>query len=194
MTGESASRAAEFGGVLIDGSTARVAGTAATSTNESATRVAGTGDGMTGGSIGVAGSGGVDTDQSAVLALLRTQMAAWAAGDGAAFAATFTDDADFVSVIGEFIRGRAELATVMQEGFDGFMKGTRMAEPDTITIRFPVPDTAVLCAVGDRPMPPGQSAPPESRSVQTRVAVRTAGAWLFTTFQNTRISQFPPGD
>ncbi|MEV6276398.1 SgcJ/EcaC family oxidoreductase [Nocardia sp. NPDC051832] len=131
------------------------------------------------------------TDETAVLELLRTQMDAWAAGDGAAFAATFTPDADFVSVIGEFIRGRAELATVMQEGFDGFMKGTRMAEPDTRTIRFPTPDTAVLVTVGDKPMPPGAAAPPEARSVQTRVAVRANGTWLFTTFQNTRISQFP---
>ncbi|MEV0762627.1 SgcJ/EcaC family oxidoreductase [Nocardia sp. NPDC050435] len=131
------------------------------------------------------------TDETAVLALLRAQMDAWAAGDGAAFAATFTADADFVSVIGEFVRGRAELATVMQEGFDGFMKGTRMAEPDTTTLRFPLPDVAVLVTVGDRPMPPGEPAPPDARSVQTRVAVRAEGNWLFTTFQNTRISRFP---
>ncbi|GAB2633953.1 SgcJ/EcaC family oxidoreductase [Nocardia goodfellowii] len=133
------------------------------------------------------------SDETSVLALLRAQMDAWAAGDGAAFAATFTPDADFVSVIGEFVRGRTELATVMQAGFDGFMKGTRMAEPDSCTIRFPTPDTAVLVTVGDRPMPPGEPAPPGARSVQTRVAVRTKGTWLFTTFQNTRISEFPPG-
>ncbi|NKY34952.1 SgcJ/EcaC family oxidoreductase [Nocardia speluncae] len=110
-------------------------------------------------------------------------MEAWAAGDGTAFAATFTPDADFVSVIWEFIQGRTELA--------GFMRGTHMAEPDTTTLRFPVPNVAVLVAVGDRPMPPGATAPPDARSVQTRVAVRHTGTWLFTTFQNTRISQFP---
>ncbi|MFE6860999.1 SgcJ/EcaC family oxidoreductase [Nocardia sp. NPDC057668] len=95
------------------------------------------------------------TDETAVLALLRAQMDAWAAGDGTAFAATFTPDADFVSVIGERVQGRTDLATVMQEGFDGFMKGTRMAEPDTTTLRFPLPNVAVLVTVGDRPMPPG---------------------------------------
>ncbi|MEU0544974.1 SgcJ/EcaC family oxidoreductase [Nocardia sp. NPDC005978] len=131
------------------------------------------------------------TDETAVLALLRAQMDAWAAGDGTAFAATFTPDADFVSVIGERVQGRTELATVMQEGFDGFMKGTRMAEPDTTTLRFPLPNVAVLVTVGDRPMPPGVAAPPEARSVQTRVALRQQGMWLFTSFQNTRISQFP---
>ncbi|MEU4341809.1 SgcJ/EcaC family oxidoreductase [Nocardia sp. NPDC023852] len=131
------------------------------------------------------------TDETAILALLRAQMDAWAAGDGTAFAATFTPDADFVSVIGERIQGRTELATVMQEGFDGFMRGTRMAEPETTTLRFPAPNVAVLITVGDRPMPPGATAPPDARSVQTRVAVRHIGTWLFTTFQNTRISQFP---
>lgn len=118
-------------------------------------------------------------------------MDAWAAGDGAAFAATFTPDADFVSVIGEFVRGRAELATVMQEGFDGFMKGTHMAEPENATLRFPAPNVAVLITMGDRPMPPGTPAPADARSIQTRVAVRHKETWLFTTFQNTRISQFP---
>lgn len=132
-----------------------------------------------------------ETDEAAIHSLLCAQMDAWAAGDGSAFAATFTPDADFVSVIGEFVRGRAELTTVMQEGFDGFMKGTRMAEPDTITLRFPASNVAVLVTVGDRPMPPGEQAPPEARSVQTRVAVCERGTWLFTTFQNTRISQFP---
>ncbi|MGX1808978.1 SgcJ/EcaC family oxidoreductase [Nocardia sp. NPDC055321] len=132
-----------------------------------------------------------ETDEIAIHSLLRAQMDAWAAGDGAAFADTFTPDADFVSVIGEFVRGRAELATVMQEGFDGFMKGTRMAEPDTTTLRFPASNVAVLVTVGDRPMLPGEPAPPEARSVQTRVAVRENAIWLFTTFQNTRISEFP---
>ncbi|MFC4372552.1 SgcJ/EcaC family oxidoreductase [Nocardia halotolerans] len=131
------------------------------------------------------------TDETAILTLLRTQMDAWAAGDGTAFAATFTPDADFVSVIGERIQGRTELATVMQEGFDGFMRGTRMAEPETTTLRFPAPNVAVLVTVGDRPMLPGTTAPPDTRSVQTRVAMRHNGTWLFTTFQNTRISQFP---
>ncbi|MFD6455401.1 SgcJ/EcaC family oxidoreductase [Nocardia sp. NPDC055165] len=82
------------------------------------------------------------TDETAILALLREQMDAWAAGDGTSFAAPFTRDADFVSVIGERIQGRTELATVMQEGFDGFMRRTRMAEPETTTLRFPAPNVA----------------------------------------------------
>ncbi|WP_194835103.1 SgcJ/EcaC family oxidoreductase [Nocardia sp. XZ_19_369] len=129
-------------------------------------------------------------DEAELSRLLADQAAAWAAGDGAAFAATFTPDADFVSVIGEFIRGRAELAAVMQEGFDGFMKGTRLSDPETTTIRFPTPDVAVMVTSGVCVLRPGmEGCRPEDLSVQTRVAVRCAGEWLFTIFQNTRIRQ-----
>ncbi|GAB4585155.1 SgcJ/EcaC family oxidoreductase [Nocardia sp. IFM 10818] len=130
-------------------------------------------------------------DETALLALLRAQADAWAAGDGAAFAATFTEDADFVSVIGEFIHGRAEMTTEMQKGFDGFMKGTRMSDPGTLKIRFPAPDTAIMITQGVRPSRPDDPAGPDEQSIQTRVAVRTKGTWLFTSFQNTRVTQFP---
>ncbi|MBL1076755.1 SgcJ/EcaC family oxidoreductase [Nocardia sp. 2] len=131
------------------------------------------------------------TDPEPLRALLQAQRDAWAAGDGAAFAATFTEDADFISVIGEFIRGRTELATVMQEGFDGFMKGTHMAEPDTLTIRYPAPDIAIMITVGDRPLRPGPKPDAVPQSIQTRVAVRANGTWLFTSFHNTHIREFP---
>ncbi|NNH71493.1 SgcJ/EcaC family oxidoreductase [Nocardia uniformis] len=130
------------------------------------------------------------TAETELVTLLRAQADAWAAGDGKAFAATFTPDADFVSVIGEFIRGREELAQVIQEGLDGFMKGTRWSEPLTRTIRFPTPDTAVMVTITPRPAKPGVNS--EERSIQTRVAVRTNGTWLFTSFHNTHIQQFPP--
>ncbi|MBF6237200.1 SgcJ/EcaC family oxidoreductase [Nocardia otitidiscaviarum] len=123
------------------------------------------------------------TARAAVLDLLHAQMDAWAAGDGAAFAATFTDDAVFISVLGEYICGRAELATVMQQGFDGFMRGTRMSEPTTLTIDFPVPDLAVMVTITPRPSPPGVRTAEES--IQTRLATRVNGAWRFTNFHNT---------
>ncbi|WP_306356652.1 MULTISPECIES: SgcJ/EcaC family oxidoreductase [unclassified Nocardia] len=121
--------------------------------------------------------------RAAVLDLLHAQMEAWAAGDGTAFAATFTDDAVFISVIGEYICGRAELAAVMQQGLDGFMRGTRMSEPTTRTIDFPVPDLAVMVTITPRPSPSGVRTAEES--IQTRIVTRVNGAWRFTNFHNT---------
>lgn len=131
-------------------------------------------------------------DEAALIALERAQADAWAAGDGAAFAATFTEDADFVSVIGEFVRGRTELAAVMQAGLNGFMKNTRWSEPRRRTIRFPAPGVAVIVTEGVCVLRPGsETCPPETLSIQTRVAVKSGNTWLFTTFQNTRIQQPP---
>jgi len=134
-----------------------------------------------------------ESDERAVRALFAAQAAAWAAGDGSAFADTFTDDADFVSVFGEFVQGRAELATVMQAGFDGMMRGTCLSEPDGTSLRFPTRDTAVLVTYGVRPLPPGAPrTEPQERSIQIRTAVRTERGWRFTSFQNTRIAGRPP--
>lgn len=127
-------------------------------------------------------------DRAALTRLLDEQAAAWQAGDGAAFAATFTEDAHFVSVVGELISGRASLAAVMQEGLDGFMKNTRWSSPRHITIRFPTHDTAVMVTDGVCVLRDGaRTCREEDLSIQTRGAVKAGGRWLFTSFQNTRI-------
>jgi uncharacterized protein (TIGR02246 family) len=132
------------------------------------------------------------TTEKELWMLLHAQIQAWAAADGAAFADTFTDDAVFVSVIGEYIPARAAIAAAMQEGLNGFMKGTRMPEPEVLNLRFPAPDTAILITTAGRPAPPDTAPDPEEKSIQTRVAVRREGQWLFSSFQNTRIGGFPP--
>ncbi|MBF6316955.1 SgcJ/EcaC family oxidoreductase [Nocardia cyriacigeorgica] len=132
------------------------------------------------------------TTETELRALLQAQIEAWAAADGAAFADTFTEDAVFVSVIGEYIPGRAAIATTMQEGLNGFMKGTRMPEPEVLNLRFPAPDTAILITRSGRPAPPDTTPDPDEKSIQTRVALRREGRWLFSSFQNTRIGGFAP--
>ena len=49
-------------------------------------------------------------DRAAVERLVRALEAAWNAMDGAAFAAPFAADADFVNVRGEHVRGRPAIA------------------------------------------------------------------------------------
>ncbi|MBX9387478.1 SgcJ/EcaC family oxidoreductase [Streptomonospora halotolerans] len=120
--------------------------------------------------------------------LVAAQQRAWEAGDGPAFAATFTEDADFVAVDGSHIRTRAGIAAAMQEGFDTFMKDTRLTDPRTWHIRFAGPDVAVVVTGGVCVLWPGaKTGRPQDLSIQTRVAVREGGTWLFTTFQNGRM-------
>lgn len=132
------------------------------------------------------------TTEKQLRALLHAQVEAWAAADGAAFADTFTEDAVFVSVIGEYIPGRANIAAAMQEGLNGFMKGTRMPEPEVLNVRFPAPDTAILITRSGRPLPQDTTPDPDKKSIQTRIAVRHQGQWLFSSSQNTRIGGFTP--
>jgi uncharacterized protein (TIGR02246 family) len=52
----------------------------------------------------------IPTDRAALADIVRRLEAAWNAMDGAAFAADFAEDADFVNVRGEHLRGRSAIA------------------------------------------------------------------------------------
>jgi uncharacterized protein (TIGR02246 family) len=126
-------------------------------------------------------------DEAALADLERRHVEAWGR-DGAAFAATFTEDADFVDVMGGHIHSREAIAQSLQAGFDTFMAGTRLSEPQQRTVRFPIPDVAVVVTSGNCVLRPGENrCGPEDVSIQTKVAVKHDGQWLFTTFQNNRI-------
>ncbi|WP_223166324.1 SgcJ/EcaC family oxidoreductase [Nonomuraea sp. SYSU D8015] len=134
---------------------------------------------------------GQDADAQALGTLEQRQADAWDRGDGDAFAATFTEDADFIAVNGEHIRTRAKIAESMRAGLSTFMKGTRLRLGEERHVRFLSADTAIMIT-GNCVIRPGEDeCRPEARSMQTRVAVKRDGAWLFTAFQNTRIGQPP---
>ena len=57
-------------------------------------------------------------DRAALEGIVHTLEAAWNAGDGAAFAAPFAEDADFVTVRAEHMRSRAVIAA----GHDGIFR------------------------------------------------------------------------
>jgi uncharacterized protein (TIGR02246 family) len=129
-----------------------------------------------------------NADRAELERLDRQQVDAWSR-DGAAFAATFTEDADFVDVMGGHFHGRAAIEDAMKQGFATFMAGTRLSEPEKRTVGFVSPDVAVVVTSGNCVLRDGQQeCRPEDLSIQTKVAVRQDGRWLFRTFQNTRIS------
>jgi uncharacterized protein (TIGR02246 family) len=135
----------------------------------------------------VGGSADRVADEAALADLERRQIEAWGR-DGAAFAATFTEDADFVDVVGGHLRGREAIAESLQAGFDTFMAGTRLSGPQRRTVRFPMPDVAVVVTSGNCVLRDGETGcRPEDLSIQTRVAVKRDERWLFTSFQNNRI-------
>jgi uncharacterized protein (TIGR02246 family) len=129
--------------------------------------------------------------ESAVQALLERQLDAWARGDGAAFAATYSADGDLTAFDGTHLSGRQEIAPFMQAQFDGFLKGTRvLAQPKRI--RFIGESVAVMITEGGVVFPGETAVPAERQSIQTFVATRSDEGWLFAAFQNTRIA--PAGE
>ncbi|PJJ53244.1 SgcJ/EcaC family oxidoreductase [Hymenobacter chitinivorans] len=124
--------------------------------------------------------------------LLDQLSAAWKAGDGAQFAASFTEDADYVVFDGSHLRGRAAIAQAHQELFEGLMRGSELVGGSITDFQLLSPTVALLHSVGAVRMRWQKKAPTGRNSIQTLVAIEEeSGSWKLAAFQNTRIA--PPG-
>ncbi|UOQ64251.1 SgcJ/EcaC family oxidoreductase [Hymenobacter volaticus] len=125
--------------------------------------------------------------------LLDQLSAAWKAGDGQQFAASFTENADYVVFDGTHLRGRAAIAQVHQELFDGLMRGSELVGSSVTDFQLLAPTVALLHSTGAVRMRWQKKAPVGRNSIQTLVAVQQeTGNWLFAAFQNTRITRPGP--
>ncbi|MCW6009031.1 SgcJ/EcaC family oxidoreductase [Micromonospora sp. CPCC 205371] len=129
-------------------------------------------------------------DLAAFERIAKQQEAAWAAEDGAAFAATFTEDADLVTFNGDYLVTRQGIAADMQHAFDNYIPPSRIMRLDE-HIRYVEPDLVIIvrktCIINV-----GQDAcRPGSDSRNTNVLRKRHGHWSQTSFQNTRIDPLP---
>ena len=67
----------------------------------------------------------VSADETAVRGLFQRALDAWGRGDGSAYGALFTDDAEYVAFDGSRTVGRQAIAESHQRLFDTWLKGTR---------------------------------------------------------------------
>jgi uncharacterized protein (TIGR02246 family) len=116
---------------------------------------------------------------------------AWNAADGPAFAAPFTDDADFVDIRGAHHTGRQAVAAGHQAIFDTVYRGStnrysvthaRLLAGDVIVAH--VPQTL------DAPSGPLAGTHP---SIATMVLVRAADGWRIAAFHNALVQAQPAG-
>jgi uncharacterized protein (TIGR02246 family) len=121
-------------------------------------------------------------DIAALRELFTTMNEAWGRADAEAFGATFTDGADYVTYTGTHYRGRRKIVDVHDALWTRFLKGSRLYGMIT-DIRFPAPDVAVILSRGA--VLRWRHSRPRTNKIQTLVAVRREGTWLFTAFQNT---------
>ncbi len=122
--------------------------------------------------------------------LFQQMIDGWNRGNGQAYAAPFTEDADYVIVDGMHVKGREVIAFGHQYIFDTVYKGSKM-EGHVEDMRFLSPDVALLHARGVLQIPGQAGVASEQPSTMTLVAIRQADRWGFTAFQNTRIEERP---
>jgi uncharacterized protein (TIGR02246 family) len=127
---------------------------------------------------------------SSVTETLDRLSAAWNAGDAAAYAAEFTEDATYVIWNGTVLHGRTAVEDTHRWLFAGPLKGSRFAEqPEAPVVRFVRPDVAHVIASGGI-RPDGQDELPDDRaSTVSFLLEETAEGWKVAAFQNTRVQQ-----
>ncbi len=125
----------------------------------------------------------VRADEAEIRALMQRLNEAW--GDADAFAAHFTEDAEYVTFDGSLFKGRVAIAESHRPLFEGFMRGSHL-EGQVQSVRFLSPDVALVHGRGAVIQRGQRKASRRALSVQTNVVVRQNGRWLITAFHNTR--------
>jgi uncharacterized protein (TIGR02246 family) len=112
---------------------------------------------------------------------------AWNDGDGHAFGAVFTEDADFVDIRGDHHAGRPAIAAGHQGIFDSIYRGSTVSY-SAESAREVAPGVVVAVAGGrlEAPTGPLQGV---HRSHFTLVLVERQGTWAVTAFQNTLLME-----
>ncbi|HEU5377781.1 MAG TPA: SgcJ/EcaC family oxidoreductase [Ktedonobacteraceae bacterium] len=130
-------------------------------------------------------------DEQALHALYQQLTRAWNSGDGQAYGAVFTEDASYIDVTGTNTQGRHAISAAHQQMFQTFLKGSQLVATIT-SIRFLCPDIALLHVQGNTLLAGQTELAPDRATIETAIAVKEQGKWLFTALQNTRIMQMPP--
>jgi uncharacterized protein (TIGR02246 family) len=124
-------------------------------------------------------------DEDAIRAIHQRIIDAWNAADGSAFAAPFTEDADFVAFEGTHLRGRQAIAAFHREAFDTVVAGTRLE--GEVKFVHPLGHTLVVMHSIVRVTLRGQTeASPSRDSMQLTVVRRHDGEWRCDGLMNAR--------
>jgi uncharacterized protein (TIGR02246 family) len=124
-------------------------------------------------------------DEDAIRAIHQRMIDAWNAGDGAAFAAPFTDGADFVVWDGTHLKGRQHIASFTQRIFDTVAKGSRL-EGQVKFVNFLSPQLVVMHSEVRVTLPGQTKASPGRDSMQLTVITKRNGEWYGEALMNTR--------
>lgn len=122
-------------------------------------------------------------DETAIRENVKQMELGWNTKDGALFAKPFAEDADYVVINGNYIKGRDVIRAAHQRIFDTIYKDTMI----TLTvkqIRFLRSDVAVAHVSGHRD---GSTKELVSDAFITLVLTKDKSGWTIAAFQNTQV-------
>jgi uncharacterized protein (TIGR02246 family) len=129
------------------------------------------------------------SDQASLERLVGEMEAAWNTADGAAFAAAFTGDADFVNVFGMHVRGRTAIAAGHQYIFTTIYKDSKV-EYHVASVRDLAPGVVLVHVSARLNVPAGVMAG-RHEAIWSGVATLLDDDWKFTAFHNTVVKEPP---
>ena len=127
-------------------------------------------------------------EEAAVKAAVQSFVDAWNRRDMEAFAALFTEDADFVNVRGTRWIGRSAIRAGHAAAHATIFKNSQLRILE-LSVRFLKPDVAVArwaCELSGQTTPAGESVPAR-KAIHTFVMTKTQERWLIVVAQNTDI-------
>ena len=130
-------------------------------------------------------TGQTASDEDTIRAIHQRMIDAWNTGNAAAFAAPFSDDADFIEFEGTHLKGRREIASFHQQIFDTVVKGTRL-QGEVKFVRFLGPVLAVIHSGVTVTLQGQTEASPSRDSMQLTVVAKRGGEWRGEGLMNAR--------
>lgn len=124
-------------------------------------------------------------DEAAIRENVKQLEKGWNKKDGALFAKPFAEDADYVIINGQHIKGRKVIDRAHQHIFDTIFKETTV-NYQIEQIRFLRPDVAVVHVSGSRT---GPTPALKHNAFFTLVMTKEDHGWTIAAFQNTLVEK-----
>lgn len=138
---------------------------------------------------------GTPEDEKAIIALIDKYTEAWNKKDHNALGALFAVDADFSSIYGQALHGRAIIAEKHGVLFQGAQKESQQSRSKSeMTMRFLKPDVVALDSVSEIVGVLRQDGTKTSmnRALTSMVLMKTNGKWEIVVFHNMLLPYVPP--
>jgi uncharacterized protein (TIGR02246 family) len=128
-----------------------------------------------------------NADEAAMREAVKQMETGWNTKNGATFAKPFAEDADYVIINGNYIKGRALIESSHQRIFDTVFKDTTLSLT-VQQIRFLRLDVAVIHVKGQRTSPASEL---NQGALITLIMTKEKQGWTIAAFQNTAVTTPP---